>query len=298
MNIFKALSATLLLSYAALLQASPPVTALRLSLIPTAESSGAPEALTVSGGRWLQERNLVHNAVLIEHPQGRFLFDTGLGRETDAAFAHNNWINRKLLAYRHLDPARDQLEKAGYTINDIDFIIPSHLHWDHVGGLPDFPGIQVKILPGALEEAREHGMPPAFLVEQLAGERDWYILQLEDMPYQGFPRSLDLFNDQRLILVDLSGHTAGQVGLFVNLDSGKRLFLIGDTSWTLRGVETNQTRPSVVQWTSHVDSDPEQNRRQLALIHQLQNRDPELIIVPAHDEFVAATLAHFPTFED
>ena len=138
MNIFKALSATLLLSYAALLQASP------------------------------------------------------LGRETDAAFAHNNWINRKLLAYRHLDPARDQLEKAGYTINDIDFIIPSHLHWDHVGGLPDFPGIQVKILPGALEEAREHGMPPAFLVEQLAGERDWYILQLEDMPYQGFPRSLDL----------------------------------------------------------------------------------------------------------
>ena len=97
--------------------------------------------------------------------------------------------------------------------------------------------------------------------------------------------------DGTLVLVDLSGHTAGQVGMFVNLPSGKRLFLIGDTSWTERGVEQNKPRPVFVQWISHVDSDRERNSEQLKRIHELHQRDPELLIVPAHDEVVAAGLA-------
>lgn len=292
------LVAPILLACSSLLFAAPAVEHLRLSVIPTAVSSGAAEAMVVSGGRWTTERHLVHATVLIEHPKGRFLFDTGLGRQTAEAFARNNWINRTLLAYEQLNPARDQLEAAGYSANDIDFILPSHLHWDHLGGLPDFPGIPVKVLPGALEEARDRGEPPAFLAEQLEGEREWQQIELSNMPYQGFERSLDLFGDGQLILVDLSGHTAGQAGLFVNLPSGKRLFLIGDTSWTERGVEQNKPRPVFVQWLSHVDSDRERNSQQLKRVHELHLRDPELLIIPAHDEFVAAGLARFPAFEE
>ncbi|SDT00908.1 Metallo-beta-lactamase superfamily protein [Halopseudomonas sabulinigri] len=271
---------------------------LRIALLITAQSAGSPEAFTVSGGRWRTERKLVHTALLVDHPQGRFLFDSGLGREIDSAFAANNWLNRTLLAYEQLDPALDQLERAGYQAEDIDFILPSHLHWDHLGGLPDFPHTPVKVLPSGLQEAREHGQRPAFLPEHLAGPREWQTLSLRDTPYAGFARSLDLFGDQRLVVVDLSGHTAGQVGLFVNLDSGRRLFFIGDTSWTLRGVEQNRSRPQFVQWIAHVDSDREANARVLQQIHQLHQQQPELLIVPAHDEQVARQLAHFPQFED
>ncbi|MAD27822.1 MAG: MBL fold metallo-hydrolase [Pseudomonadales bacterium] len=292
------LVAPILLACSSLLFAAPAVEHLRLSVIPTAVSSGAAEAMVVSGGRWTTERHLGHAAVLIEHPKGRFLFDTGLGRQTAEAFARNNWINRTLLAYEQLNPARDQLEAAGYSADDIDFILPSHLHWDHLGGLPDFPGIPVKVLPGALEEARDHGEPPAFLAEQLEGQREWQQIELDNTPYQGFEQSLDLFGDGQLILVDLSGHTAGQAGLFVNLPSGKRLFLIGDTSWTERGVERNKPRPVFVQWLSHVDSDRERNSQQLKRVHELHQRDPELLIIPAHDEFVAAGLTRFPAFEE
>lgn len=287
-----------LLACSSLLSAAPAVDHLRLSVIPTASSSGAAEAMVVSGGRWGTQRHLLHAAILIEHPQGRFLFDTGLGHETADAFARNNWLNRTLLAYENLNPARDQLEAAGYQASDIDFILPSHLHWDHLGGLPDFPDLPVLILPGALEEAKTHGEPPAFLAEQFEGEREWRQIALDNVPYQGFDRSLDLFGDGQLVLVDLSGHTAGQVGLFVNLPSGKRLFLIGDTSWTERGVEQNKPRPVFVQWISHVDSDRERNSEQLKRIHELHQQDPELLIVPAHDEVVAAGLAHFPDFEE
>ncbi|MEH6490879.1 MBL fold metallo-hydrolase [Halopseudomonas sp.] len=271
---------------------------LRIALLITAHSAGSPEAFTVSGGRWSIERKLVHPALLVDHPQGRFLFDTGLGREIDHAFAANSWLNRKLLAYEQLDPALDQLERAGYQAGDIDFILPSHLHWDHLGGLPDFPDTPVKVLPSGLQEAREHGQRPAFLPEHLQGTREWQRLQLSDTPYMGFARSLDLFDDQRLVVVELSGHTAGQVGLFVNLDSGRRLFFIGDTSWTLRGVAQNRSRPLFVQWIAHVDSDREANAHVLQQIHQLHQQQPDLLIVPAHDEEVARQLAQFPQFED
>ncbi len=94
MKRFAPLLAPILLACSSLLFAAPAVEHLRLSVIPTAVSSGAAEAMVVSGGRWTTERHLVHAAVLIEHPKGRFLFDTGLGRQTAEAFARNNWINR------------------------------------------------------------------------------------------------------------------------------------------------------------------------------------------------------------
>jgi len=53
-----------------------------------------------------------------------------------------------------------------------------------------------------------------------------------------------------------------------------------------------------VQWLSHVDSDRERNSQQLKRVHELHQRDPELLIIPAHDEFVAAGLARFPAFEE
>ncbi|GGX47144.1 MBL fold metallo-hydrolase [Saccharospirillum salsuginis] len=279
------------------LGAAPPPDGLRISLIKTAQSSGAAEALVVKGGRLFTERHLIHAALLVEHPDGRFLYDTGLGRTTNDAFADNRWWHRSLLDYEQLNPAVDQLREAGYTRDDIDFIIPSHLHWDHVGGPPDFPQTPVWAPQQALTEA-EHGHRPAFLVEQINAAGDWTTLELTGPAYRGFGPSLDLFGDGRLILVDLSGHAHGQVGLFIHLDSGRDLFFIGDTSWTLRGVEQAQPRPKLVQWLAGVDADREQNLSVLQRIHRLSRDQPDLDIIPAHDEFVADTLARFPQFED
>ncbi|MEH6687398.1 MAG: hypothetical protein V7693_09005 [Halopseudomonas sabulinigri] len=47
-----------------------------------------------------------------------------------------------------------------------------------------------------------------------------------------------------------------------------------------------------------MDSDREANAQVLQQIHQLSEEQPELLIVPAHDELVAQQLAHFPDFED
>lgn len=268
----------------------------RISLIHTAQSTGSPEALLVEGGSWVKIRKLVHGSLLIEHPEGNLLFDTGLGRQIDQAFAHNSWWQRQLFAYENVNPALDQMREQGLTERHISAIILSHLHWDHTGGLPDFPNTPVWVQPQGLDQAQHRAHRPAFLPELLENAQ-WSELVLSAQPYLGFAQTLDIYQDGRLILVDLSGHSEGQVGLFVNLDSGRSLFFIGDSSWVIEGIKNNKPRPSIVDLVSPVDWSRVMNDDVIEKIHNLSVKYPDLVIVPAHDEIVAGSIALFPQYE-
>ncbi len=267
---------------------------LAISLIKTAESAGAPEAILVANGDFFTERRPIHVSILIEHPYGTLLYDTGLGRNIDDAFNQNSWFQRQLFAYENVHPAVDQLADRGIQPNDIDLIIPSHLHWDHVGGLPDFPNVPVWVTQQGLNEALNHGHRPAYLPELTLQTQHWKFVHFNNADIHGFQKSFDVFNDGKIILVDLAGHTPGQIGLFVTLDSGKQYFFIGDTSWTDKGVRDNVARPGFLDWISPVDWNAEQNNQLLAKIHQLQKNKPNIIIMPAHDEGVLARISTFP----
>lgn len=93
-------------------------------------------------GKWLpcDEHNLIRLATrcLVVQADGlTILFEAGTGAYMDPKFAERYCIDtseHKLLA-----------NLAGHNINesDVDYIILSHLHFDHVGGiLPQWPGMQ------------------------------------------------------------------------------------------------------------------------------------------------------------
>ena len=268
----------------------------RISLIHTAQSTGSPEALVVEGGSWTKVRKLLHGSLLIEHPKGNLLFDTGLGRQIDEAFAHNIWWQRELFAYENVNPALDQMLAQGLNEQHVSAIILSHLHWDHTGGLPDFPNTPVWVQPQGLDQAQHRAHRPAFLPELLENAQ-WSELALSQQEYLGFEQTLDIYQDRRLILVDLSGHSEGQVGLFVNLDSGRQFFFIGDSSWVIEGIKEKKPRPSIVDFISPVDWSREMNDDIIEKIHNLSLKNPALVIVPAHDEIVAQQIAQFPQYE-
>jgi glyoxylase-like metal-dependent hydrolase (beta-lactamase superfamily II) len=120
----------------------------------------------------------------------------------------------------------------------------------------------------------------------------WRPYSFDPQPFMGFDESLDLFGDGRLVLVPLPGHTPGSVGLFVTLDSGRRLFFSGDTSWRLEGVEG--PRQKFFAGRALVDRDPARTLAQLAKIRLLLRSDPRLSVIPAHDARVQAALGYFP----
>lgn len=273
-----------------------PITAaaeVEVSFITTSYAKPAAEFILVKGGSVLRQRALVQGAVIVRHGEQTFLYDTGLGRSIDEQMSDNGWLGRAIFAYSEVNPVIDQLEQQGMSAQEIDFIVPSHLHWDHTSGFSDFPQTPIWVQAKELSQARK-GHRPNFIPETLTEQFNWRELELLSKPFLGFERSLDLFADGRVVLVGLPGHTAGQVGLYVEVSEQQRYFFIGDASWTATGIEQNQKRSSLIRHLVKLNHDETSTDDTLLKLHQLSQADPALILVPVHDEQVVATLPNFP----
>lgn len=96
------------------------------------------------------------NLFLIRAGGRNILFDTGIGNEHDARFVEEYVVERS----GSLDRS---LRAIGIAPEEIDLVVPSHLHFDHTGWLsvrepggnriPAFPRATVVIQEGAWEEA-------------------------------------------------------------------------------------------------------------------------------------------------
>ena len=264
------------------------------SIINTGQSAGSSEGLIVSGGDWFKKRQLVHKAVLIQHEQGDLLIDTGLGRDVDKQVAAMGWLDQQLFAYTKAVPVIDQLQQQGYDFDRLKAIIPTHLHWDHASGIEDFIALNtpVWVQENELETAKKHA-PPAFIQSQFDDPAiNWHFISLNNTNVLGFSASLDVFNDGSVILIDLSGHTHGQIGVLVN----NEYLFTGDSTWSIKGVNNNVGRSGLVKWLVDLNYDQQQSDNLVEKLHQLTIQNKKLVIVPAHDEIVAATLPHYPKF--
>ena len=278
------------------------------SVLVTAESSGSLESIVVEDGSWFTKRKLVHTALLVKHPKGDFLFDSGIGRNYQDQMSVFSFFEKQLFKIENVDPARDQLDREGYDISNLMAIIPSHMHWDHASALEDFSSVPIWLQKNSYNEAMQ-GKPPGFVLSQYDDSNlVWHYLSFdkkdgvnktpEAISYAEFDQSFDIFKDGSVVLVDLSGHTQGQVGMFLRLSSGKRYFFIGDTSWAQLGIENNKPRPKFVNWLVGVDSNYDKNTQVIRQIHNFSLSNPDVIIVPAHDELVAKNLPRYPLFSE
>lgn len=271
-------------------------TDVQFSVITTARSGGAQEAMVVQSGSWFTQRQLVHVAVLIQHPQGDLLWDSGIGSEVEEQMENFAFWEKQLFKIQDINPARQQMEQAGYQFDRLKAIIPSHMHWDHASGLEDFIGTPIWIQADELEAARE-GKPPAFVQTQFdSSQLRWEFIELASNKILGFQRSLDIYGDGSAILLDLSGHTRGQLGLLLTTQDKGRFLFIGDTTWAIEGVNRNKSRPVFVDWLAGIDDDFDKNAKVVDALYQLHQAHPDITIVPAHDERVAADLPAYPEF--
>ncbi len=235
-----------------------------------------PERLFVTDADPVKRATVPSLAFLLEHPSPfpadgstsitRLLFDLGVKKSLDGYtpaqlehIAHRQPVItdpdcaaslRSAAANAPLDPAKD-----------IDFVVLSHVHWDHVGTTSDFSRATFLVGSGTLDLLK-HGagvlypaelfnddelpvsrtveFPPApgdiapgtptptqasstteALLPASAAAWTW-------QPLAGFPAVLDFFGDGSLYIIDSPGHLYGHVNLLARLEERRYVYLGGD----------------------------------------------------------------------
>ncbi|MGQ0765521.1 MAG: MBL fold metallo-hydrolase [Gemmatimonadota bacterium] len=109
------------------------------------------------------ERNRIElgmRCLLVEHPEGLVLIDTGLGNKEDSRFRDIYGVENSSGRVAGDTWLEDGVVEAGYSVADVRWVINTHLHFDHAGGntrrepdgsiVPSFPHAQYVIHRGEL----------------------------------------------------------------------------------------------------------------------------------------------------
>lgn len=243
-------------------------------------------AFAYRGGSIAEPRVFGMGGILVKHPQGMLLFDTGFGKDVDEHFKTIPALMRATSKYEKEPTVAAQLQAAGIKPADLKAVILTHAHWDHVSGLADLPGVPVWVNDQERSFIR-YGDDATALIRSF-GDLNYRVYNFPSGPYLGFAKSYDVFGDGSVVLVPASGHTPGSIIAFITPPGDKRYALVGDLVWQTEGIAIPAERP----WISRqlVDWDEARVRDLIVHMHKLQAAMPELVIVPAHDRRVWDTL--------
>lgn len=254
---------------------------IRMSIMVTATVM-APEAIMFEGGSWFTQRKMAHSAILICHPEGLLMFDTGLGRDIDAQFEAMPAYLKPLFTYEITAPAVEQLDQEEFCPERPLQIMLSHLHWDHASGIEDFPNVPVWTQQRELASGRELENSSGYLASQFDDpDINWHSFQFTNTAYANYERSHDFFGDGSVVIVPMIGHTDGSVGMFVELGGNESYFFTGDTTWSAEGFSHPAHKHALMR--AIVDANVSDVEQELSRVHALMQHEPDLRVVPAHD---------------
>jgi glyoxylase-like metal-dependent hydrolase (beta-lactamase superfamily II) len=212
----------------------------------------------------------VYNLV-IDHPDGTILWDTGCHPEA----GDGHWPGGLYDAFPAIDAHQhrldDDLAEAGYDIGEIDYVIQSHLHMDHAGGLEFFDGTDTPIfvheaeLKYAYFSAKTGEGNAGYVLDDFDHDLNWNVIYRDNVaPFEDIE------------FLHLPGHTPGLLGLRVELEDAGTLIFTSDLADSADNYERMQPMGPGLIWDrrSWFDS--------LRRIHDLERRtDAEVVF--GHD---------------
>jgi N-acyl homoserine lactone hydrolase len=178
------------------------------------------------------DHTLPVNVFVVEHPAGLCLFDTGQTARAARPGYFPAWYPFFRLARFELttgDEIAAQIDPAS-----VRWIVLSHLHTDHVGGLAPFTDAEVLVSRTEWRRAqglggRLRGYLPQYWPEGLRA----CLVDFGGPPIGPFAASFDLAGDAGLLLVPTPGHTRGHMSMLVR-DEGAAYLCAGDLAHSAR----------------------------------------------------------------
>ena len=226
-------------------------------------------------------------AWVIEHPEGVIVIDTGETART-AERGYLPWWHPyfKLGMKAFVRPEQEigpQLRDLGIPPEEVRWLIMTHLHTDHAGGLYHFPRSEILVSRVEYDQAAGFsGQLRGYLSNHWP---DWFAPRLIDFRTQAvrnFPKSYTVTRAGDVQLIPTPGHTAGH--LSVILRAGERSYMFaGDASYTQQGL--------IDQIVDGVSLNRQLARQTLARLRDYVEVIPT-IYLPSHDPDSADRLAN------
>lgn len=163
--------------------------------------------------------------LLIESDDGLVLVDTGLGARDYINAPAILWTFKlaTIVPLKPEEAAVRQIAGLGYRPEDVRHVVLTHLHFDHAGGLPDFPRAKVHVhrleyeafKSGKFRRWADGGYnrrvlahKPEMCFYEETGDK-WYDFEAIRLPFES-----------EMWLLPLFGHTSGHCGVAVRDGAG------------------------------------------------------------------------------
>lgn len=229
---------------------------------------------------------------IIQHPKlGVILFDTGYTSrfyEETKNFPTSIYARVTKVSLKPEEEAHRILLSQGIKPEEVRYIIISHFHSDHVGGLRDFPKAKFICAENAyLHYKKSQGvfafrkgylnnlLPDDF--EERVEFIDWKNKGSQD-PTLG--EVVDYFGDGSIRFCRLEGHARGQIGAVLQTQT-QEIFLVADACWMKQTYQKGHLPHPIVRTFFDSWSAFKASLRKVQNYHEAK---PESLIIPCHCE--------------
>lgn len=170
-------------------------------------------------------------AILVETNCGLVLVDMGLGiHDHETPSKKVKFFRFQMgIPYAPEETLIRQLKQMGFNPNDVNHIVITHLHFDHAGGLADFPWAKVHL------HQKEYAamLRPKTWLERFAYDKADFAHEPNWVTYDRCTEMWFEFDAiplpfiPRMYLIPLFGHTSGHCGVVIEDEDGW-VFQAGD----------------------------------------------------------------------
>lgn len=219
-----------------------------------------PRIALITGTDW-SDMSFVRNSYRVVWPDASLVIDTG----SDEPTAQHD---PRLTLY---DQAAWSRVQAG--LSSAKTIVVTHEHCDHIGGLLQSPNLPALLPKAILNDAQFSNIPECTVWPK--GSREGFV----PLAYVGIKAIAP-----GVVLIRAPGHTPGSQMIYVRQADGREYLFSGDTASSLDNVRLIRPRSRYVMAFGGHEDDRDAVFRQTIAIKQTMDRNPDLVLVPGHDE--------------
>ncbi|MHC1683984.1 MAG: MBL fold metallo-hydrolase [Clostridiaceae bacterium] len=178
--------------------------------------------------------NFPANCVIIKHStKGWILFDTGYSQLIYTNGFIGKIYNRFNPTFvKEKDEIKNKLSKINVDCEEISYVVISHFHPDHIGCLRYFTNAKIVASLESIKEVKKNSIRSLIfknmLIENI--EEKAIIVENNYRPVKVSDKleGYDMFGDGEITLVNLKGHSLGQIGMLLKRGD---LFFVADSYW-------------------------------------------------------------------